>query len=548
MRSHALFSCAAVLSLAASACSNNDIRVVFSSRRGFVAGASTEVAASSVPARIAVLPPGDAAPVVATVQQNVATAPGVGVGPNVLELRFAPRAEYPMDPQSLVQYPITTARTVRVGGNYWARPETVAMASDARLTLSVTTTSPIAEKDDFSWISLRSYFYRSVRFDSTAMTQMGLPAVGATSTSGWTIGASDLALPYGDDASGLPAAASNDDLMLLHSRTTKLARNTPEFDPWNVAKFTRVIGVLPVTGASFDNRGANLVAGMMVAPQMAPITVDFRATSFAALRDGEVVDARTVMDATLSMSQEAGNGPGYFTSVAVPNWSLSATTGGRPANPTCYPNENRECPDPSCNGRCDRTVVDVRDPGDLSYTFDAPRVHTSGMRDVISASVRLTRAWFEPMGDRSAYIMATSSITRLWSAQGAPLQLSINPVRNIMVGDGPPLNWTEVSAVGDAPRVQFDAPEGTAPEYYVVSVLEVFPAVASADEYRFPSVVARVYTRERSLRVPSGVLRAGSLYFLRVAAVRDGRDFAQPYVSMSDEIQSTEVFTPVFKR
>jgi len=44
------------------------------------------------------------------------------------------------------------------------------------------------------------------------------------------------------------------------------------------------------------------------------------------------------------------------------------------------------------------------------------------------------------------------------------------------------------------------------------------------------------------------VVAVGDAPVVRIASVRDGRDFSQPNVTMRDELHRTEVFTPVFMR
>jgi hypothetical protein len=65
--------------LSLSSCGNNDVRVVFATRRGLVTGAATEVASSDLPTRVALLPGNEAAPLGATITQNVASVSATGM-------------------------------------------------------------------------------------------------------------------------------------------------------------------------------------------------------------------------------------------------------------------------------------------------------------------------------------------------------------------------------------------------------------------------------------------------------------------------------------
>jgi hypothetical protein len=475
--------------------------------------------------------------------------PGVPHGPYILELKV-PSLDVPTGPPALIRLPIDSARSVRLGSNYWARKDAVALTPNTKFALSVSTKEDFVRGDQFSWIGLRSYFYRTAEYDPDLGSGEGhanVPAESSTTSSGWTIDGSALVARYGSEASGLPSAAAGDDLTLIQERRETVERDGNRFDAWT--KFTKrqVVGVLTVADATFSNDTTNTITGTLAAPTTEALTIEFRGSSFAKIREAAGYPVGIRATAAVSMSQEAGSGPEVFASIAPPCWSLTAVGTVNPVVPECYPPASYECPDPACGGTCNPSTDGYRDPGDVSYSFDAPRVYATGMREFYQVSYGYFLPWKHPDTGDMVTLSASAVAYRAKSGSSASFSLELGPVRNLRI-EGKPLSWdANTGGIGTTPTFTFDAPTVGTPEYYELVVMELLPDLGSeVDSPRDATMVARIFTRATSVQIPEGVLRGKRYYYVRAYAVRDRRDFAEPYVTKSDASFTTGVFSPVF--
>ncbi len=478
---------------------------------------------------------------------------GVPAGPWVLDMRMLPVGSRETDPPLVVRYPIDGARTVRFGSNYWARKDAVALTPATKLALTVNAPAAFVDGDTLSWIGLRSYFFRETAYANPdpvpSEGHANVPEVNAMASSGWTVDASVLDAPYGPEASGLPSAAAGDDLTIVQTRAVKVSRDGEHMIPWTSFDEKSVVGVLDAASASFANGTTNTVTGTLAAPSTEELTIDFRGTTYASMRAaaGYPKDARA--RATIRMSQEAGPGPELFTSAAPVAWSLGASSLPKVTEPSCFPPPSTRCEPAACEVGCAAASDGFVDPGDFSYTFDAPRVYPTGMRDVYDASYAYSWSWkFPGPGGGAVQLSSAASTTRPKTGTTATFALELGPVRNARIDDAI-LAWAGESTISAsaAATVRFDAPELGTPEYYEVAVTELMPdASAKVDDPRTSRTVARLFTRTTSAAIPAGVLRDGHYYYVRVYAMRDGRDFAEPSITKSNESRWTSIFLPPF--
>ncbi|HVJ90918.1 MAG TPA: fibronectin type III domain-containing protein, partial [Labilithrix sp.] len=434
-------------------------------------------------------------------------------------------------------------RAIRLGANYWARPGAPLLTSTTKLALSVSAPEELQYGDVLEWVGLRSYFYTSFSVDSDYTGgQTNVPAANATSTSDWTIDGDQLASPYGPEALGLPSAGG--DLRLLQTRESIVKRAGDRFVPWNVFDKSEVIGVLEVNAPNFLPETTNTVAGTLAPPTRESITIDFKGSTFASIRQDANYGSSARASVRITMVQEAGNGSEYFASVAPESWSVRTESRPNVLIPTCFPDEALTCNPLACPEGCSYASEGFIDPADLSYTFDAPRSITTGIRDIVSVVYTYSANRTVP-GVGTLRLSASASAERPRTGNTVALALELGPpLRAGFEIEGSELTSPEgelpLVRSSDTVTVRFDPPALGSPEYYEVEIRELLPASGLG------SSVARILTRETSVPIPAGVLRPGSYYYARVYAKRDGRDFAEPYLLKNESRISTAVFTAPF--
>lgn len=480
----------------------------------------------------------------------------VPAGPYVLELRIRFASDAETDPPTYYSYPIDGARTVRLGANYWGRKDAAPMTASTKLALTLNAPALFKEDDSFEWVGVGSYFYRAAKFLSVPdgeppnEGETNTPAADATASSGWTFEEAALEQPYGPEASGLPAAG--DDLRIIQSRKVNVARDGDRFAPWNRFVRTEAIGVLEVPSPGFKPDTLNTVTGTLAAPAKENVSFEIKGTTFAAMRGTQGYPEGAKARARLTVSHEIGQGPGYFTSAAPVSWEVRADTRPNVIKPECYKPDSTTCSFELCAEGCQEAAQGVVDPGDIAYSFDAPRVVASGFRDVYDFSYQYYYFWNS--GDGFRTLSASATILRPRSGAAAPFALELGPVSNLKVrgqleGVEVPelgaLSWIGTNAVllppGTVPTVtvSFDKPTVGLPEYYEVNLVDV-PKEGSS------RTVARMFTRETTVTIPKDVLQRDRYYYFRVYAVREGRDFAEPLVTKTDSRMMTGTFTPGF--
>ncbi len=531
---------------------DTDVLVTFVDRYGFVTGEATDVVRTTndlVSASAIVTIDGVTKTIAGEKRADGSIViPDVPKAPYVLELRRS--SSRAGDPPLVVQYPMEGARRVRLGVDFWARHDAPALADAAKLGLDLTVPEGVVDSDTFSWIGLRSYFYRSTTYYAPDPEpydgHVNQPEDGATSTPGWTIEARVLDAPYGPEASGLPSAAAGDDLRLLQERVVRVTREGAPFDPWRAFNKYETIGVLDAGAVTFTNEATNTVSGTLVAPAKEALSLELRGSMFATIRDTAGYPKNARASASISMVQEAGAGPQLYVSVAPTSWTLAASSKPKPLFDECFPGTTT-CDPLACPVDCLSATDGLQDPGDLSYAFDAPRVFTTGMRDFYDVSYAYSLSWANAEGD-VATLSATSSVFRPKAGASASFELELDAVSDLRV-DGKSLSWDALDTLpaGTAPVVSFEPPAVGTPEYYEVSVVELFPDHgADVDAPRSARTVATLHTRATSIAIPPGVLRSGRHYYLRVYARRDGRDFTAPHLVSTDTSIVTGIFSPVF--
>jgi hypothetical protein len=459
---------------------------------------------------------------------------GVPRAPYVLESRFKRTSAPAEDPIYLVRYPIDGGRNVEMGEDYWGRPDATVMTDDTKLALTVQAPQGIVESDTFSWLGLHSYFYRAGTFvveDDSGGVQ-NPPTPDATSTQDWTFGSAALGMPYGEDASGLPSAAANDDLLILQDRYA--GKSTPidpadplsRFEPWRLITSNTVIGVLHAASPDFANGKTNTVTGTLEAPKTESFTIDFHGGTFDAVRDAlGAPDETTSSTARISMSQEAGAGPAVYTSVAPTAWTLFVSARRKPVDLSCFPNpQSAACNPDVCAIGCENARKGFVHPGELSkFVYEGPRVYDTGMRDFYA--VAYTYQTQVKLPDESSRFLSggvSDSFPRTTSEPS--FRLEVGPPSAITV-DGKALAWDSIASLPDdhAPVVAFTPATKGAPEYHRVELIDLTPDLGKDLELpRTYLTVAMFFTHEASVSIPKDQLRSGHTYYVRVMAAKEG--------------------------
>ncbi len=482
---------------------------------------------------------------------------GVPRAPYILESRVARTAAPADDPVYLVRYPIDGRRNVELGSDYWARPDATVMTDDTKLALTVQAPRGIVDGDTFSWIGLRSYFYRETRFvDQDDSGVQNLPADGATSAQDWTFDSSALSMPYGEEASGLPSADANDDLSIVQGRTE--TKTTPvdvtdplsRFDPWRSISSTSVIGVLHAASPDFANGKTNTVTGTLDAPpKTETFTIDFHGTTFDVVREAlDAPDPITQSTVRITMSQEAGAGPTVYTSVAPTSWTFSASAVGRPADLGCFPYPTSTACDPdACAIGCENARHGYVHPGELSkFIYEGPRVYDTGMRDFYSVDYTFYSEVKLPDGSRR-YLSGGVADSFPRTTSEPSFSLEVGPPSAITI-DGSTIPWDDtISSIPDdhAPVVAFNPATHGAPEHHRVYLIDLTPDLGK-DPYdaRSSSTVAMIITRESSVSIPKEQLRSGHTYYVRVMASKEGWTIGEPAPRTS--IYRTSIYSAPF--
>ncbi|MBN9166568.1 MAG: hypothetical protein BGO98_46225 [Myxococcales bacterium 68-20] len=460
---------------------------------------------------------------------------GVPRAPYVLESRFQRTSAPAEDPIYLVRYSIDGGRNVEMGDDYWGRPDATVMTDDTKLALTVQAPQGIVEGDSFSWLGLHSYFYRAGTFvvDDESGGVQNPPTADATSSQDWTFDSTALAMPYGEDASGLPSATANDDLLILQDRTE--GKNTPidpadpmsRFEPWRLVSSNTVIGVLHAASPDFANGKTNTVTGTLEAPKTESFTIDFHGGTFDAVRLAlGAPDETTNSSASISMSQEAGAGPAVYTSVAPTTWTLSTGARRKPVDLSCFPNpQSATCNPDVCTIGCENARKGFVHPGELSkFAYEGPRVYDTGMRDFYAVSY--TYYTEVKLPDESSRFLSggvSDSFPRTTSEPS--FSLEVGPPSAITV-DGKAIAWdSTIASIPDvhAPVVAFTPATKGAPEYHRVELIDLTPDLGKPLETaRKYLTVALFITHDASVSIPKDQLRSGHTYYVRVTATKDG--------------------------
>lgn len=480
--------------------------------------------------------------------------------PYVLELRAPSRDARADDLPLVLRYPIDGARRVRFGTDHWGRQDVTQLASDeqTQLALSVTTTAAFAFLDTFSWIGLRSYFYRSVSYlppDDADPEVSGVPEEDATTSLGWSHPASLLEAPYGEEVGGLPVAAAGDDLLLLQTRLSMVVESGRDpsdplfdpwfdFDPWSRFTLEEAVGVLHVEGANFANHATNLVSGTLSEPASTAVTIDIQGNTFAEVRELARYPSDVRASVSLRLTQEAGTGPQVYTSVAPMPWAIIARSQLKPAVIECYPRQGT-CPELCCDPSTDGYI----DPGQFQREFQIPRAYAEDMRDLYVMTYAYRKDWSHPETGEPSSLYAEIKEMRPASGAQETFALELAPVTNLTL-NGEPLSWEHENAIVDRTvTISFDPPALGTPEYYEVYVIELQPDahLEGDDVARRPTrTVATLYGRETSVTIPDNVLRPGRYYSVYVYATSDGRDFTAPDIAQRETSLTAGVFSPVF--
>lgn len=484
-------------------------------------------------------------------KSGVATFEGVSGGSYVVELRYATDPDYPEDLPYVVQFPSDGAKTIRLGDRMWAHPDGELLDDASSFTFQLTDASGFDDGDTLELISLGSYFYGAITFDSLAAEYTNPPTDGATTASGWEVPATEVEALYGADGMHLPSASRGDELTLIHSRSESVDYGATSYDPWRWSRLTRALGVSTMPRTTLANGAPNSVTATLEAPPSSPVTIDFRGSTFAALREQQAYGPYIPSSTRVTVTQEVGDGPGYFASPAPASWSLYSGSRRAPANPDCFPAADGSCGGPDvCPAGCDTTLLQTQiDPADLKRTLTLPRVYASGMRDVLSVTYSFYTTFKHPtVPGTSAMMSATSTLGRPASALSGPIALALPAPTNLVLdgevivpGSSPTLAIDSLT-----PTISFEASAGA--EYYRIEVIGLTPDAESEDVTpRTTRTVATLYTRENRIAIPANVLQQGRFYYVRVYATRDGTDFATPYSSASDSIDRTGIFSLPFR-
>jgi hypothetical protein len=477
------------------------------------------------------------------------TVPGVPAGVEYeLEIRTQSTAAMTSgDPPFVLRFPVRERR-IELGAEGWYRANVAPATMPVSIALTAPTAAPFAvDTDSLTVVSLSAYMYRAMAFiDPDDAAQMNVPADGATEASGWTFALDDLLDIYGSGRVPLLSAAASDDLWIFQNRSEPRSASEDRFDPWSSFSVQRVVAAASPTGVTFVDGQTTPVTTELVAPSTQPYMLSFRGSSFASLRTEQELPPLTQSFVSISGVREAGDGPGYFSSIAPEMWSVFVESAAQPANPTCFPNESFECDPERCPAGCDDTIGSYRDPGDQEIEVSSPQLLTESTREILSWSVTHAVPWTNPANGQRRSLTAAASVYRpAAGASGTPIALELGAPRNILVNGARMPFDTTTPGVGGTPTITWEPPSLGTPEYYEVQVVE--PEPPQMGETRRPRrTSARVFTRGTSATIPDGVLYPDRTYHVRVIAHRDGRDFHRFGAFASDEAFSTSGLTGVF--
>jgi len=525
---------------------DNTVRVARVDRHGFATGTVSETQNTIykfVSAAAIVTVDGAVKSIPGTVgADNAITIQGVPNGPYTLEVRTRFPDQQPTDPPDVEQFPIDGARQVRLFSDFWARKDTVGITPTTKIGMTLGAPETFTEGDQFLLAGRRSYFSRRATFGAP-IPQQNPPNAGANTSTSWTFAAGDLGKDFGDAASGLPSASAADDLTLLHYRQLRGEAAVDRFDPWHAFTRQEVVGVLEVLAPNFTNETTNAISGTLAAPTREQVTVNFRGSTFAAVRSAATYPKNAFAAAQLTVTHQPGPGPGFTESASPRPWQLAASSTEKPVSLECYPGPDSSLCDPAvCAVGCDKAFDGYRDPGDVTYSFAAPSVGpTSEGRDFYNYAYTYTFTTPLANGDYATLAASASGRSRKTSSS-LSVELELGPVQTMRV-DGGELPWTGAT-VATSPTITFAPPALATPTHYRVSVVELKPDGKGATSSRLNGGFV---TRATSVTIPEGLLIKGHFYYLRVGALIDDMDSSAPYTLKSEKGLITEVFSPPFQ-
>ncbi len=477
---------------------------------------------------------------------------GVPEAPYVLELTFAPPPDRESDPVYVVEYPIDGARQVRFGDDLWAR-KAERLAPTSTVTLSVDAPAGFQDQDELELVSRRSYLYLNTTYEppfGEGPSPTNVPPENATSSSGWKLLVSDMFLPYGTVATGMPSTAAGDDLSLYHSRKERVNRGGDPFQPWTAFDRTQVVGVLDVAAPAIANGTTNTITGKLAAPARETVNLVFDGKSFAdAARAAYGPTSTLRTSARIGLVHEEGPGPQLFASIATPVWKLDVRSAPIPLEPACYPQAGIVCAENPC-GKCINAITGQTLPPDITLPLDVPRLAFAGGRDFWDVGYSAFVPWTDATTGYTATLSASATMYRPRTGSEAKVALELGPPKDLAYEMAqPPEKLGEPARVVTPLKVTFAPPSVGTPEYYEVLLIELFPDGSPTEpDARQTRTAARFFTKATSVEIPSLLVRDKFTYYVRVNAVRDGRDFTAPSLNKSDTQLRTGVFSVPFTR
>ena len=341
-------------------------------------------------------------------------------------------------------------------------------------------------------------------------------------------------------ASGLNGVAildDADDLSIVQMRLTDVRTLYDDLVPWDPyydAYTYRALSVAPMV-----TNGDAVAATFSPAP-VTSHTLDFRGSTFAALRAELGLPILAYANASIGVVHEPGDDSDFFVGLAPATFAIGAIRTTRmPLIPACYPDYAGDCDALACPDGCDTTTSgDPLDPGDFTMTFDAPHPFTSPGTEMLSISYSFFVPFRHPSTNALMSLYGGATVfTRFEGTSGSPITLEMGPAREARL-DGAPMTlvadeWPVSIArdVGLTPTLSWVAPRLGAPEYYEVDITELESATGTGGVSRTRRLVARVRTYDTTATIPPDVLVPGRIYYATIEAISDGRDLEDLRVS-----------------
>ncbi|MDF2693483.1 MAG: hypothetical protein K0S65_1866, partial [Labilithrix sp.] len=454
--------------------------------------------------------------------------PGVVESPTLTRIREVPYGRYfytrqtPQISTTMIEQGLDSdGRSIRFVSNYYTRrPEKAADGSWVRI--NATSVSPWESTDTIEIMSRGAEIWRTSEVDENpeSTIQRNPPGAGATSFA-WELDMKQMSESYGYE---LFRATADDDLVVVHSRTSNANLSTDPNDRWSLAKLAKRLESFDAHGTTFVSGGLTTISGAFAPIPDRTLSLDVRGTAFVDAIKAAVPE--TTVRFTVGAVAEPGTDDLLYVGYAPSLFDITGVSSRAvPVNPDCYPANRVPCDPTTCPAGCtdERTFTH---PGNVAATVHYGNPYAADAVELlfVRASYSITRK--DPIsGQNETMTVGAYYLDRISKLSGAAIAPPFGLPANITIGGTPVPVFERTDGVGETPVIAWSAPAFGTPEYYVLEIFDSHDELPGGGTISAPLMVATIRLRGTSVQLPPGVLVEGHHYAARVTARSDGFRF-----------------------